>query len=72
VNAVVNVHVPDVAAAVDFYVSAIGVVLERYLDHDVAELSAGSDKTPNPGLLGRVIWPSVRRAPTLAPAGPWL
>ena len=42
--AIINIDVPDLQKAVDFYTSAVDVSLERYLDDDVAELSSGSLK----------------------------
>lgn len=38
----VNIDVPDLAPAVEFYRSALGLSLRRTLDHDVAELSGDS------------------------------
>ena len=58
VATIINIDVPDVRQAVDFYTSAVDTVLERYIDEDVAELSAGlvkiyllkqpQDSRPNP------------------------
>jgi predicted enzyme related to lactoylglutathione lyase len=38
----VNIDVPDLQPAVDFYQAAVGVRLSRFLDDDVAELVYGS------------------------------
>lgn len=39
--AIINIDVPDIQKAVDFYTAAIDVSFERYLDDEVAELSSG-------------------------------
>jgi predicted enzyme related to lactoylglutathione lyase len=39
---IVNIDVPALQPAIDFYQAAVGVRLERVLDGDVAELSYGS------------------------------
>ena len=38
----INVDVPDLAAAIDFYGAAVGTQFRRFLDDDVAELTYGS------------------------------
>jgi predicted enzyme related to lactoylglutathione lyase len=38
---VVNIDVPDLSAAIEFYETAIGAKLVRLLDNDVAELQYG-------------------------------
>lgn len=38
----VNVDVPELQPAIDFYAAAVGVRFQRFLDDDVAELSYGS------------------------------
>ena len=38
----VNIDVPELQPAIDFYEAAVGVQLERVLDDDVAELTYGS------------------------------
>ena len=38
----VNIDVPDLTAAIAFYEAAVGLVLRRRLDGDVAELAGGS------------------------------
>jgi predicted enzyme related to lactoylglutathione lyase len=38
----VNIDVPELRPAIDFYQSAVGVQLKRLLDDDVAELTYGS------------------------------
>src|SRR5690606_10476554 len=37
-----NIDVPDLATGIEFYSNAIGLKLNRTLDHDVAELTGGS------------------------------
>jgi catechol 2,3-dioxygenase-like lactoylglutathione lyase family enzyme len=61
VKAIINIDVPDLAAAIDFYRAALGLRLVRVLDDDVAELAgasstvyllekpAGSNATPDLG-----------------------
>jgi predicted enzyme related to lactoylglutathione lyase len=39
--AIVNIDVPDIQKAIDFYTAAVDVSFERYLDDEVAELSSG-------------------------------
>jgi predicted enzyme related to lactoylglutathione lyase len=39
---IVNIDVPELAPAIDFYEKAVGVRLSRLLDDDVAELRYGS------------------------------
>lgn len=39
---IVNIDVPELAAAIDFYTSALGLELSRTLDDDVAELTGAS------------------------------
>lgn len=39
---IVNIDVPELAAAIDFYTSALGLELSRTLDDDVAELTGVS------------------------------
>lgn len=41
-RALVNIDVPALQPAIDFYQAAVGVRLNRLLDDDVAELSYGS------------------------------
>jgi predicted enzyme related to lactoylglutathione lyase len=38
----VNIDVPELASAIKFYTSAMGLTLSRILDEDVAELTGGS------------------------------
>jgi predicted enzyme related to lactoylglutathione lyase len=42
VKVVVNIDVPDLGPAVDFYRAALGLQLSRVLDEDVAELTGDS------------------------------
>ncbi|MNE22119.1 Glyoxalase-like domain protein [compost metagenome] len=39
---IVNLDVPELAPAIDFYTAALGLQLSRLLDDDVAELSGAS------------------------------
>lgn len=39
---IVNIDVPDLKKAVDFYTAAIGLTLSRTMDDDVAELTGAS------------------------------
>lgn len=39
---IVNIDVPDLAPAIDFYRAALGLQLSRLLDDDVAELTGAS------------------------------
>lgn len=39
---IVNIDVPELAPAIDFYCAALGLQLNRILDDDVAELSGAS------------------------------
>lgn len=39
---IVNIDVPDLAPAIDFYTAALGLKLNRILDDDVAELAGAS------------------------------
>ena len=39
---IVNIDVPELPPAIDFYRAAFGLTLERMLDGDVAELTGGS------------------------------
>lgn len=41
-NAIINIDVPDIQSAIDFYTAATECRLERRLDDDVAELSCGT------------------------------
>jgi predicted enzyme related to lactoylglutathione lyase len=41
-RALINIDVPDLAAAIDFYAAAVGTQFRRFLDDDVAELAYGS------------------------------
>lgn len=41
-KAIVNIDVPELAPAIDFYSSALGLRLSRILDADVAELTGAS------------------------------
>ena len=41
-RALINIDVPDLQLAVEFYAAAVGAQLERVLDDDVAELTYGS------------------------------
>ena len=41
-RALINIDVPELQPAIDFYTAAVGVRLERVLDDDVAELTYGS------------------------------
>ncbi|WP_211598170.1 hypothetical protein [Halomonas caseinilytica] len=40
----VNIDVPELGPAVDFYRDALGLTLDRFLDDDVAELSGTSSR----------------------------
>jgi catechol 2,3-dioxygenase-like lactoylglutathione lyase family enzyme len=39
---VINIDVPELASAIDFYTAALGLQLSRVLDDDVAELAGAS------------------------------
>jgi len=39
---VVNIDVPELVSAIDFYEAAVGVEFRRFLDDDVAELAYGA------------------------------
>jgi predicted enzyme related to lactoylglutathione lyase len=39
---IVNIDVPDLAPAIDFYCAALGLQLNRIIEGDVAELTGGS------------------------------
>jgi uncharacterized glyoxalase superfamily protein PhnB len=39
---IVNIDVPDLAPAIDFYCTALGLQLNRIIEGDVAELTGGS------------------------------
>lgn len=39
---VVNIDVPELASAIDFYSNALGLELSRIIDNDVAELTGAS------------------------------
>ena len=39
---IVNIDVPDLQKAIDFYTQALSLTLSRTIDHDVAELVGGS------------------------------
>lgn len=39
---IVNIDVPDLQKAIDFYTQALGLTLSRTIEHDVAELVGGS------------------------------
>ncbi len=39
---IVNIDVPDLAAAIDFYSAALGLKLNRIIEEDVAELTGAS------------------------------
>ena len=39
---IVNIDVPELRPAIDFYCAALGLKLERILDDDTAELTGGS------------------------------
>jgi predicted enzyme related to lactoylglutathione lyase len=39
---IVNIDVPDLASAIDFYRAALGLKLNRIIEEDVAELSGAS------------------------------
>jgi predicted enzyme related to lactoylglutathione lyase len=39
---VVNIDVPELVSAIDFYEAAVGVQFRRFLDDDVAELAYGA------------------------------
>ncbi len=39
---IVNIDVPELAPAIDFYTAALGLTLNRIIDGDVAELSGAS------------------------------
>lgn len=41
-NILVNIDVPELAPAIEFYRSALGLTLSRRLDDDVAELTGGT------------------------------
>ena len=41
-RALINIDVPELQPAIDFYEAAVGMQLERVLDDDVAELTYGS------------------------------
>ena len=41
-NILINIDVPDIVQAKEFYQQALGLTLVRQLDDDVAELSGGS------------------------------
>jgi predicted enzyme related to lactoylglutathione lyase len=41
-KALVNIDVPELKPAIDFYEAAVGVRFKRFLDDDVAELAYGS------------------------------
>ncbi len=41
----VNIDVPELGPAVDFYHDALGLTLDRFLDDDVAELSGTSSSS---------------------------
>jgi predicted enzyme related to lactoylglutathione lyase len=41
-NIIINIDVPDLAAAVKFYTAALGLTHTRTLDEDVAELNGAS------------------------------
>ena len=43
-DALVNIDVPDLKAAVDFYTSALDLRLNRFISNGVAELSGASSK----------------------------
>lgn len=42
VRAIINIDVPDLGVAVDFYCAALGLNLSRILDDDIAELTGAS------------------------------
>ena len=42
VRALINIDVPDLKPAIDFYCAALGLQLSRVLDDDVAELAGAS------------------------------
>jgi predicted enzyme related to lactoylglutathione lyase len=41
-KALINIDVPELIPAIDFYEAAVGVRFRRFLDDDVAELSFGA------------------------------
>lgn len=41
-RAIVNIDVPDLSPAIEFYTAALGLKLNRILDEDVAELTGAS------------------------------
>ncbi|MDR5858050.1 VOC family protein [Halomonas eurihalina] len=43
-NLLINIDVPDLGPAVDFYRDALGLTLNRFLDDDVAELTGASSR----------------------------
>lgn len=53
----VNIDVPELAPAIEFYCAALGLQLNRIIDGDVAELTGGScliyllEKPPDHGRL---------------------
>lgn len=51
-KAIINIDVPDIQSAIDFYTAATECRLDRCLDEDVAELSCGAVRIyllQNPG-----------------------
>jgi predicted enzyme related to lactoylglutathione lyase len=44
VRVIVNIDVPELAAAIEFYEAAVGAKVTRLLDDDVAELEYGSSQ----------------------------
>jgi predicted enzyme related to lactoylglutathione lyase len=59
VNIIINIDVPDLAAAVRFYTAALGLCHTRTLDEDVAELKGASatlyllQKAPGTGAVAQ-------------------
>lgn len=43
-NLLINIDVPELGPAVDFYRDALGFTLNRFLDDDVAELTGASSR----------------------------
>jgi hypothetical protein len=43
----VNIDVPELALAIEFYCAALGLTLSRTLDEDVAGRSASPSPTPS-------------------------
>lgn len=41
-RAIVNIDVPELAPAIDFYTAALGLTLQRIIDGDVAELGGAT------------------------------